>query len=360
MSALNDMIKRNLQLAPVNAVASGDYSPTSGLPLIKFDISSADMPTLFHQSGACSNNYIGRNLVIAQEANLGKPFCERLYCGLLNSGQDIDISVNGTGGLTIEILLKPNASTVFGAGAAAAQVRYKVSNLLLTVPSYELSGATAQSAMTSSRAFTFNSITSVFQTINSSASVIALTPGLTSVSSVFMNAINTNEIGDQRFNNARLSNMGIINEIKYSRNGMLHPNQYRLDSDVTNNNLISALNNQTMEGRAMSDSNYLQAVATQPIGSVGKCMLAYNTYESSIKNRAQTQNSGGDATGTVSGIGVLFDKYGSGENLSQTVFSVEMDNVSITGTAATTIGLYMYFLNKNTLIMSPQGLSVQK
>ena len=62
----------------------------------------------------------------------------------------------------------------------------------------------------------------------------------------------------------------------------------------------------------------------------------------------------------MSGIGVLFDKYGSGENLSQTVFSVEMDNVSITGTAATTIGLYMYFLNKNTLIMSPQGLSVQK
>ena len=37
--------KYNIQLNPVNSTSSGDYSPGAGLPLIKFDISSTEMPT---------------------------------------------------------------------------------------------------------------------------------------------------------------------------------------------------------------------------------------------------------------------------------------------------------------------------
>ena len=332
---------------------------------------------LWNQGGMCTDNFIARNLVVANANSTGvastansygKDFSMPLYCGLLNSDRDLDISVNGSGGLTIEILLKPNVSACFGVDAAAAQIKYKVSNLLLTVPAYELSGQTAAAALAADRVFNFNSISSVFQTLNSSTAVIALTPGLSRVSSVMINGINAAEIGNQNMNSNRLSNLGRVRELRFSKNGIMHPNQFRLYSDVQTNNLIAAAqvagtvvvgSVQTLQGRAMIDVDYLEAVSTNPIGSTGRTMIAYNTYQDSIKNRTQTQNNGGNAPGSCGGQGILFDAYGSGDNFQQMVFSCEFDNSTINGTAGTSMGVYLYFLNQNSLIMSTQGLSVQ-
>ena len=442
MAALQDLERHSLQLNPVNAISSGVYSPSSGLPLIKFDISSTEMPTsldlsqlrisgkvtyksagaqvtstnavfrdgfsgdinnciehvtisskklnsvlervtnysrmiptivsgqhgpndincqLWNEAGHCVNNFLARNVVVAQEASRGKAFCAPLYCGIFNSGQDLDISQFGTGGLTIEILLKPNVSGAFGADAAGANpVQYELSDLLLTCPALRASGAEAQSMIQADRVFNFNSITSIFQTLNSSASVVAVTPGLQNVSSVFMNAINTQDLGNQLRNSARLSNMGELRELRFSKNGVLHPNQYRLFSDVQQNNIVSALNAQTVKGREMVDKNYFESLSTNPIGQFGKTMVAYNNFEDGIKNRAQTQNNNGRSVGTCSGAGVLFDAYGNGEDFSNTVFSAEFDNSTLDGTAASTLGLYLFFLNKQSLIMSPNGVSVNK
>jgi len=442
MSNLAEIERHNLQLNPVNSISSGVYSSNSGLPLIKFDISSTEMPTsldlsqlrisgkvtytsggaavtatnacfrdgfsgdisnciehvtisskklnsvlervtnysrmiptimsgqhdsndincqLWNEAGHCTNNFLARNVVVAQEGAKGKTFCSPLYCGMLNSDRDLDISQFGTGGLTIEILLKPNVSCAFGADAAGANpVLCEVSDLLLTVPSYRATGQSAEAMIAGDRVFNFNSITSIFQTLNSSASVVAVTPGLQNVSSVFMNAINTQDLGNQLRNSARLSNLGELREVRFSKNGVLHPNQYRLFSDVQANNVVSALNAQTLKGREMVVKNYFEALSTNPIGQFEKTMVAYNNFESGIKNRSQTQNNGGSSLGTASGVGVLFDAYGNGEDFSNQVFSVEFDNSTLTGTAATTLGLYMFFLNKQSLIMSPQGVSVNK
>ena len=425
MTLPQNLERHSLQLNPVNSISSGVYSPSSGLPLIKFDISSTEMPTaldlsqlrisgnvtyksggaqvtatnavfrdgfsgdinnciehvtvsskklnsvlervtnysrmiptivsgqhgpsdincqLWNEAGHCVNNFLARNVVVAQEAGRGKSFCAPLYCGIFNSGQDLDISQFGTGGLTIEILLKPNVSGAFGADAAGANpVQYELSDLLLTCPALRASGPEAQAMIKADRVFNFNSITSIFQTLNSSAAVVAVTPGLQNVSSVFMNAINTQDLGNQLRNSARLSNMGQLRELRFSKNGV-----------------VSALNGQTLKGREMVDKNYFEALSTNPIGQFGNTMVAYNNFEDGIKNRAQTQNNGGSSLGTCSGAGVLFDAYGNGEDFSNTVFSAEFDNSTLDGTAASTLGLYLFFLNKQSLIMSPEGISVNK
>ena len=444
--SLPNMNKRYLQLNPVNAISSGDYSPSSGLPLIKFDISSTERSTmldlsslringkvtyftgtvgteaqvggllnnfrdgfagdfhncidhvtvsskrlnsvlervtnysriipsivsgqhgendinceLFHEGSHLTNNFLARNCVVAQENSLGKSFSSPLYCGMFQSGKDIDISVNGCGGLTIEILLKPAVSVCFGSdaatnagGGATGTAQYKLSDLTLTVPAYEMQQPVEQSQ------FEFNSITSIFQTLNSSASVVALTPGLSRVSSVFMNALNTNELGNQNNNSCRLSNLGQLQELRFTKNGLLYPNQYRLFNDEVSNNLIVGANRTSVQGRAMVDSNYFEALSTNPIGRFGRTMLSYNTFSSGITGRGQTQNAAGNNKGTCSGQGILYDAYGSGENFSQTVWSCEFDNSTLDGTVATTLGLYIFFLNKQVLMMSPQGISVQR
>ncbi len=440
------MKKRYLQLNPVNAISSGDYSPSSGLPLIKFDISSTEMPTmldlsslringkvtyftgtvgneaqvggllnnfrdgfagdfhncidhvtisskrlnsvlervtnysriipsivsgqhgendinceLFHEGAHVTNNFLARNCVVAQENAKGKSFSSPLYCGILQSGKDIDISVNGCGGLTIEILLKPSVSVAFGSdaatnagGGATGPCQFKLSDLVLTVPAFEMMEQVSQSQ------FEFNSITSIFQTLNSSASVVSITPGLSRVSSVFMNAINTNELGNQNNNSCRLSNMGQLQELRFSKNGLLYPNQYRLFNDEISNNLIAGANRTSLQGREMVDKNYLEALSTNPIGRFGRTMLSYNTFSSGITDRTQTQNNAGNDKGTINGSGILYDAYGAGENFSQTVWSCEFNNATLNGTVATTLGLYIFFLNKQVLMMSPNGISVQK
>ena len=91
--------------------------------------------------------------------------------------------------------------------------------------------------------FEFNSLSSIFQVINSSTSVVSLTPGFSRVSSIFMNFINTNEIGDQRYNSCRLGNIGEVRELRFSKNGQLYPISFRLETDEQQNAVLS--NNNT-------------------------------------------------------------------------------------------------------------------
>ena len=179
---LSEVQKEYLMLNPVNATSGGAYASKSGLPLIKFDVSSADMPTLldcsqlritgkitvntsaggavtntenhfydgatgrfsnlvdmvtisskrlnqvvervnnysrivpsvvsglhngndihtalYHEGDHVATTFLSRHVVAGGSGAAGKTFSSPLYCGVLNSGQDLDISKNGMGGLT--------------------------------------------------------------------------------------------------------------------------------------------------------------------------------------------------------------------------------------------------------------------
>ena len=442
---LNEVTKKYLMLNPVNATSGGQYSANSGLPLIKFDVSSADSPTLldlsnlrisgkitvntaaggaignteqhfydgtcgrfsnlvdmvtisskrlnqvvervnnysrivpslvsglhnaedihtalYHEGDHLSTSFLSRHVVAAGSGTTGKTFSSPLYCGILNSGQDLDISRNGMGGLVIEILLKPSVNCIFGADAAAAQDVVVLSDLVLTVPQYELSGCSGQSRLAEQTQFNFNSLSSVFQVVNSSSSVTAFTPALSRVSSIFMNYINSNEIGNQLYNSCRLGNVGELRELRFSKNGRLYPISFRLETDERNNNELATSN--TYRARCMVDRNYIESLNIKRYYDTNRTSLAWNDWESGVVNRSQTQNRDGTEPGTVDGMGILFDAYGSGEDLSQTVWSFEIETsgtaaTGLDGSAANSQGVYVVMLNKNTIFMNAQGISVQR
>lgn len=439
---LQDVTKEYLMLNPVNATSGGIYSSKAGLPLIKFDISSSDMPCLMDGSqlrisgkitckqgddgaitntenhfndGFCGrfsnlvdmvtisskrlnqvvervNNYsrivpsivsslhngndihtglyhegdhletplLARHLVAAGSGNTqgGKTFSAPLYCGVLQSGRDMDLSKNGMGGLVIEILLKPDVSCIFGSDAATNNDSFQISDLVLTVPVYRVKSAPQPAGQVSQ--FEFNSLSSIFQVINSSVSVVSLTPGFSRVSSIFMNFINTSEIGNQSFNSCRLGNIGEVRELRWSKNGQLYPISFRLETDEQNNNVLS--NNNSYKSRCMIDRNYLEATAIKRQSDLDKTGLQWNGWASGVVNRSQTAGNDGVTPGTAEGFGVLYDAYGSGEDFSQTVFSfeVEASSQALDGSSQNAQGVYMIFLNKNTINMSPDGISIQR
>lgn len=310
--------------------------------------------SLSHEGDHYETNFLGRHSLVAQDDNKGKSFCSKLYCGVLNSGQHMDLSKAGLGGLVVEILLKPDVNVVFGTDAATNNATYFLSDLTLSACVYHMASAPAQNM------FAFNSLSSVFQTINSSTSVVALTPGFKQVSSIFVNFMNTAEIGNQNNNSCRLGNIGQVRGLRYSLNGTLHPLQYRLLTNEEANDATTT--HHTYRARTLIDRNYLQSVAIKNYDKIQRTALGWNNWNSGVVDRSQTANNSGCEQGTVAGFGILYDAFGTGEDLSQTVFSfeVEADGNDLDGTAARAQGAYMIFLNKNTIMMSAEGISIDR
>ena len=468
-SQVPGMRKRYLQLNPTNASSGGNYSFSSGLPLIKFDLSSSNNPMYMdgrelritgkikyatnagalyplntnnyvdgatgafassidtvtvsskflnttlerinnysrmvpsvitgvhsqedtsvslshgglHQQTvpmtkfnvACNNYYNGERILSAAEQE-GKAFSSPLYCGIFQSGQDIDLSRNGTSGLVIEILLKSSVNSLFGS-AVGNTGTVTISDLVLTVPVYEMDTPMNPSGQVSQ--FNFNSWSSMFQTMNSSNSTIAFTPGLSRCASWFCNFINSNELGSANFNYSRLGPVGELQDSRFTKNGQLYPIDFRLDTVEQSNNeaqVNNGISSNIVSNRVGQLRNYLEAVRTDRYNKVTHTSCAWNTWASGVRNRNQTANSDGTTPGTTDGLGCLLDAYGAGTDYSQSVWAIELafngtnrlnrsagGNLAavannLNGTAATAQGVFIYFLNKNTLMLSPNGIDI--
>ena len=473
---LSAIKKRFLQLHPQNATSGGTFSFKNGLPIIKFDISSSQMPLFLDGSslrlsgiftafqgaagttqltntdrnfldGFCGVNQCIESVTIyskrlnetlerintyyrlcpsivsgtnafkdieSRHSNYGgqhatcpltRPglntynafsrtgsvpaanqrgidFSMPLYAGMLNSGQDIDLSsVSGTGGLVIEILLRSDVGAIFGAEALTNGASYTLSNLVLTCPVYEMAGAPAQQYQGQVNQFNFNTWSSMFQTLNASDSVVSMTPGLSRVGSILLNYITASDLGNQNFNSARLGSIAETRQLRWSKNGSLFPLQYRLQTVEEQNNNQAKINisnpqsYHTYSVRADIFRNYLEGLTTDRYNKIRNCSSAYNNWYGGSTDRAQNSGRDGVLPSTADGQAMLYDAYGGGVSFQQMVWSIQLQTSStnllqiesatptnlannIDGTSTTAQAVSIFYLNKNTLMLSPNGINV--
>ena len=317
----------------------------------------------------------------------GQDFSMPLYAGMLNSGEPIDLSsVSGTGGLVIEILLRADVGTIFGGdaalglqGASTRQASYQWNDLLLTVPVYEMTGAPAQSYQQQANQFQFNTWSSMFQTLNASDSVIALTPGLSRVTSILMNFLTASDLGNQQFNSSRLGPIGEVQQLRWSKNGALFPLQYALETtsrannDTAKTNVGNPQSFHTYSVNADIFRHYLEGLTTDRMNKVRNCSQAYNNWYGGSTDRYQNAGRNG-ITPSTDGFGMCYDAYGGGVNFSQMVWSIQLRTSatnqlrindtpidvsnSIDGQAPTAQACSIFYLNQNTLMLSPNGINV--
>ncbi len=317
---------------------------------------------LFHQSGSISNNWISRNALIARDGNdKGRDFSIPLYLGTLHSGSDINLSrTSGLSGLTIDILLKSDANVVWGSDSNSDSATYNLSDIALTVPLMEVSGETQERIEKAPDTFSFNTWSSVLTTINSQVSVVSLNPGLSRVTSVLFNAVNSQELGNQNFDPGRLGNLGQLERLRYTQNGVLFPLQYNLDTTDRQN--ASAAQggkvSETVKCRAGNVRNVLESVITSSYFKARHTSMAFNEFNSSVVNVDQTAGKNGDNVQTVEQFGLIYDMFGSGSNFSTSTWSVELTVPEIDGNAATSQSLFVYFLNKNDVEFSQNGIDI--
>ena len=304
----------------------------------------------------------------------GQAFSMPLYAGIFNSGQDIDLSSNAMGGCTIEILLRASNNTIFGANASPNLAYYELSNLVLTAPVFE--GTAPQQ----NGQFSFNSWSSMFQTINSSDNVLSLTPGLGRVTSCLINSVTATDLGNQLFNSCRLGGLGEIEQMRWSANGALLPLQYRLqtvnqqNNNVAKANAVAPTSFQIHNMNADIVRNYLEGIKTDRYSKVKGCNLGYNNWSGGAVNRFNNAGRTGDRPETSDGFSILYDAYGVGQNFTNRVWSVQLKssgtnllntgagavNNNIDGTAATASAVSVFFLNKNTILYGGAGIDVRR
>ena len=325
------------------------------------------MGSLFHQGGSISNNWISRNQLIARDGGKGRDFSIPLYMGMLNSGEDINLSrESGLSGLTVDILLKSDANVLWGSDSASDSATYNVSDLQLTVPLIDVSGPTAERLNAAPPEFNFNTWSSILTIINSSSAVVSLNPGLSRVTSCLFNAINSQELGDQRYDAGRLGVIGEVESLRYTKNGVLFPLQYRLDTTDRQNASAAegGHTGETVKCRATSVRNTVEGLLTGAYFNAEHNLLAFNDFDASVVNVTQTQAREGNNVNTDESYGILYDKFGSGTDFSTSTWACEFKvsgsaaNNKIDGQADTSQSLFVYYLNKNTVQYSDQGVQI--
>ena len=320
------------------------------------------MGDLFHQGGSLFNNWMSRNQLIARDNDKGRDFSIPLYMGMLHSGNDINLSrTSGLSGLTIDILLKSDANVVWGSDSASDNATYNISDLQLTIPLIDVSGASAAMIDRAPPAMNFNTWSSIFTTINSNSAVVSLNPGLSRVSSVLYNALSSQELGDQRYDAGRLGNMGRLDSLRYTKNGILFPLQYRIDTTDRQN--ASAAQGgavgESVKCRSVSVRNTIEGLLTSSFFGARHNLLAFNNFDASVVNVDLEAGRSGNDVNTDESFGILYDKFGSGTDFSTSTWAVELQlGPQITGAASTAQSLFVYFLNKNTVEYSPQGVQI--
>ena len=106
-------------------------------------------------------------------------------------------------------------------------------------------------------------------------------------------------------------------------------------------------------------------------------MNSYSGWSAGSVDRPQSAGNTGIAPGSCNTLSILYDAYGAGINFTNTVWSSEINTSgtnqlrvsdigpvtlanNLDGTAATAQAIVMYFLSKNTIMMSAAGIDMQR
>ena len=134
-------------------------------------------------------------------------FCMALPCGILNGRNPIPLMPEAVGGIIVEIHLAPDSQVFFSNTATSASISqsfYEFSDVSLVAELMDPSPEALQSIKSQqSGTFEYNSISSYYQTINSTNGILNFQLGLSRVLGVFSNLVPASHINNLVFDGLR-------------------------------------------------------------------------------------------------------------------------------------------------------------
>jgi len=292
-------------------------------------------------------------------------FCIPLVSGLFMGQDPIPLSNQwGVGGLSIEIQLSPDQNVLFSGDNTDTKLLdafYELSNVRLICEVQRPDPAqlsTIQSQTTNT--FTYNSISSYFNTINSANAVLNFNLGLKSVLSAFMNIVPSSHINN--FKRDGLATLGFTNDdgskaqieqLVFTRAGQREPLEYNID---TLQKIVAGRDNQTADAQIVR--NYMNAVMS--FAKINRTSVDPSVFRNIDYSTDSTFSGAKDIIngGSAFGIGVAYDSISDqGLDFSTTPFGVQLQ---LRLTSDNPNAIYLFVHSRQTVVSSRGSIQVLK
>ncbi len=313
---------------------------------------------------------------VAVKARRPKSFSCYLPCGFLMNGQSVNLMENAFGGLTIELHLSPDSNCLFSRSGVVdannAEAHYELSKLSLSCEVHDLDAEElARLRQETTGEHEFNTITSLYTTINSTNAQIQYSLGLRYLQSAFLNFVPATHINSLASNGLALTQMSnsggglvSIKSLQFLRGGSNYPLDFTIrdNSQITGNatDLATAGANAVFQ---VSDPQINRMLAESV---VPEAMVDKTSMSPANMSRNYTLSSNGGlapsyknikAGGPLYGLGVRMSQFNSGEDFSQEQFGVSLESDL---TSDNPQGVYLYFKSKAKLVWSASGVNLLK
>tara|TARA_R110001606_G_scaffold327712_2_gene474684 strand:- start:124 stop:1467 length:1344 start_codon:yes stop_codon:yes gene_type:complete len=293
-------------------------------------------------------------------------FSFHLPCGFVQSGQMVNLRPDAFGGVTIEMLLQPDSNVLFNASGITTGIgdaHYELSNLKMTCEVSDIPEGQLQSGE-SEGVYQYNTITSLYTSINSTNAQLQYNLGLRNVQSAFMTFVPVADINTLTADGqvtVQLSGDGSskdvlapIRRVQWLKGGQKYPADFDYVSNIVDseNTASSVVDPSLIKNLidAVSPDYSNDRISISPVN----CNRNYDMAESYTSESSYLSIADG---GSVYGLGVSYGIGGAGED-----FSLQQWGVSIESDLKSDrpMGVYLFIKAKAALIYSPQGVQLQQ
>ena len=289
-------------------------------------------------------------------------FSAHIPCGFIQSGNMVDLRDDAFGGIQIEMLLQPDSNVLFnvnGSTTGIGDAHYELSNLKLTCEVLDPGGAPPASEGT----LDFNTITSLYTSINSTNAQIQYSLALRQVQSAFMtfmpvSNINTLTQDGQATtypsgNGTSATALAPIKRVQFLKGGQKYPADFDFIANIVDpENTGSQLPDpQIVKGlfEAVVPSYGADRFAISPVNmNRDYSMVEGVTAETSYLNIPEG--------GSVMGLGVKYG-LGGGEDFSMEQFGVSIESDLKSDNP---IGVYIFIKAASRLVYNRNGVQIQQ
>ena len=284
--------------------------------------------------------------------------------GFLMSGNMIDLRPDAFGGIQLEYLLQPDSNVFYqenGSSAGVSDAHYELSNLKLTceVQDIDDSSITGDS---SEGMMEFNSITSLYTSINSTNAQLQYSLALKNVISAFatfvpVRSINTlTQDGQVTVYPSGVgtddSKLAFIKRVQFLKGGSKYP----ADFDYVNN-IVDDSRSQLPDPQLVG--NLIDALSpdyTSDRFSISPSNMNRD-YNMTISSSTDTSYNLIPEGGSVMSLAVKYGIGGVGEDFSQEQFGLSIESQLDKDRP---IGVYIFIKSRQQLLFSPSGVQLRQ
>jgi hypothetical protein len=285
-------------------------------------------------------------------------FSAHLISGFFQGGNQINLMESSHGAIEIEIFLSPDSNVLYaedGTTTGLEDAHYVLSDVQLTYQVQDIPASQmADMAGESTGSYEFNSITSLYTSINSTNANIQYGLGIRDLQSVFMTftpSANINNLAEDALATTYPSidtSAGLlsqINRVQFLKGGVKFPLDFDVSKTTDANPLIS-----DPEIVKLLINSILPEYQTDRT-AIGPLTMSRDYDMLSTAGSYKSMPNGGP----LSGIGVRYSQFNSGQDFSSEQWGCTIET-DLTGDNP--ISVFIFFKHKSTVLWSPNGVQV--